>query len=111
MYITALETEGPGSSAVEFFRSSFGCRPEFKILEESETLREAMKEALDSDLAIRKETVDKPWYKLFFMASRRTMKKLMAIREEKFEQYEMIRRLVATDNRAIILKRTRWITR
>jgi hypothetical protein len=107
MFIDAIETDGVNTAA-HVFISNYFQRPEFQVLIESETLREAMKEAINADLAVRRETVDASFLKLLFPATRRKLNKLVAIRDEKFENYEMLRRLIALDNKAITLTKTRW---
>jgi hypothetical protein len=102
-FIKAIEEPDNTGPTVAFVRVRF-LRPEFQIWVDSEPLRDAAKSALDADLQyLRFRDKQMKGLKKYFPSVKEQAQKLIAIRDSLYEDYEFLRKLMASDNFAISL--------
>jgi hypothetical protein len=105
-FIKAIEEPDNTGPTVAFVRVRFQ-RPEFQIWSDSTTLREAAKLALDADLQyLRYKDKYMTGLRKLFPGVKTKVQSLITARDALFEEYEFLRKLMASDNFAISLIKT-----
>lgn len=93
--------------SAEFYRCQLIGRPEFDIWVEHDQLREAARDALDADIAYRKLSEQLTWFRKLNLEFANSVRTAREVRDAKFDDYEFLRRLVATENMSIALTKTK----
>jgi len=105
-FIKSIEEPGNTSPTISFVSLRF-MRPEFQIWVDSSMLRDAAKSALNADLQYLRYSIDNMGWRSLLPRVRKQLKNLASIRDQLFADYEFLRKLVAGDNIAIILRKTK----
>lgn len=107
MMIHVMDNPELDTPAASFFRRQLNGRPEFNIWAEHDQLREAARDALDADIAYRKLSEKLTWFRKLNIEFAKSVRAARELRDEKFEDYEFLRKLIATDNVSIALTKTK----
>jgi hypothetical protein len=91
----------------EFAGETLRGRPEYQIWVENESLRAAAKDALTADYALFKFRKNAKWYDWLLPSKKLLKEKLISKRDDLISEYEFLRRLIATDNVAIMINASR----
>jgi hypothetical protein len=106
--IQVMEDPDLKTPSAHFFRIQLSTQPEFNIWAEHDQLREAAKDALDADNHYRRMLNDLSWFdKARKSRYAQDVEKVRKVRDEKFDDYEFLRRLIANDNMSIALLKTK----
>ena len=95
----------PNNSYQQFLEKKLHQDPTFEVMRETITLCEALVEAVEADLAFADYRAKVTSSFLRIKVDMKKLEELRAIREEKFGDYEMLHKLVASGN--FYLKLTR----
>ena len=105
-FIKSIEEPDNTSPTISFVSMRF-MRPEFRIWVESSMLRDAAKSALDADLQYMRCLHHNMGWRKFRPSVKTQLKNLAGIRDKLFDDYEFLRKLMASDNIAIVLRKTK----
>jgi hypothetical protein len=105
-FIKSIEEPDNTSPTISFVSVRFN-RPEFSIWVDSSMLRDAAKSALDADLQYSRYRSSKAGFRKFLPGVKTELYALASTRDKFFEDYEFLRKLIAGDNIAIILRKTK----
>jgi hypothetical protein len=102
-FIKAIEEPENNAPTIAFVRVRF-LRPEFQIWVDSSTLRDAAKEALNADLQyLRYRDKQMKGLRKLYPSVKSQAQALIDSRDALFEEYEFLRKLMASDNLSISL--------
>lgn len=100
--------EGETQNAVSDFIELRYRGAEFLSIVENATLRETMRDALDADYEVHQYKNTGGLFSHIIPTFKRKMLSIIKERDDKYEQYELVRRLVDSDNRALLITKTKW---